>query len=576
MSLIWRWDIIDLYKYYNQIKVAIKTVNCTLWASHRVIFLSHRYLSLECSQPDEAVAAAIEEFTVQGVDLSNIITTANGGQIDDHPFVTRVSAIRVALVEKTLLDDPLRDLVAFVIDDEAQSTSKQVQNLAAIAHASNVTSILVQCLAMYTSNESESQQQGPSSFGALTALQLLCSLIPLSRDIAAQFRAASGPETATSLLDALLRIPPADPHLVSMTLKLATVSAIKDEEGKSSLMTVGIGTQTITILDEACNRDDHCYDVSASFIANGCALIIALTSADDLSVPGSSAFANARALGKSGAVTVLTRTLKLAKNRDLPLSVVAASCDALRQVVANEELCLEAEEKGIVPLALGMLDAVLHDLQQQQQQGVAVALGVSPHKSEPLSVSDHHSQATCLLVHLKSIVALLRQLASSDAVKGAIANADGLEYVQRCLETVATAATAATAGPQVQQFAVQHQCFGLLSNLTLRAPETASRAIDLGVVDTVVMAMKLLCQKQNDAFNDKKKTHNSVVSALRQGCMAIRNIASRCPERRGEMRASGVEEVIRQAVGLSPTMTAQLKDVASAALRDLGLTNYQL
>lgn len=488
------------------------------------------------------------------MDLSNIITTADGGKIDGHPFVTKVLAVKVALevASKTSVDEPLRDLFDFI--DEAKT--KKDHHLAALAHASDATSVLVQCLTMYSSSSkdtfgSEGLVKELSTSSVVMVLKTLCFLVPLSRDIAAQFRSASGPQTAASIL---VRKQEND-IIIASALNLATVSATRDEDGKSALMAVGIGTQTIAILDEACDFDS---EVSAPIIANSCALIISLTSADDMSVPGSSAFANARALGKAGAVAALTKSL--ARNKHLPLPVLTTTCDALRQVVANEDLCQEAEERGVIRLAMGMLDDLLDNIKLQSEMHLGKMKSFDPDQA--------------ILLYFKSILALLRQLASSDAVKSAITSANGLVYIQRSIEGIVSASQF----PTPALAAVQQQSFGFLANVTLRAPETGSQAVDLGVVDAVVLGMGWLC-KQDTILNhvtDKRTIlHASVASALRQGCMALRNIASRCPERREEMKASGVEEVIRHAVDRCPT-NAQLKDAASAALRDLGLIDYKL
>ena len=60
-------------------------------------------------------------------------------------------------------------------------------------------------------------------------------------------------------------------------------------------------------------------------------------------------------------------------------------------------------------------------------------------------------------------------------------------------------------------------------------------------------------------------------AALRQGCMALRNIAGRLPEERHVILAAGAEKVVRNAKEMYPTAC---QDVGAAALRDFGLDNY--
>lgn len=64
----------------------------------------------------------------------------------------------------------------------------------------------------------------------------------------------------------------------------------------------------------------------------------------------------------------------------------------------------------------------------------------------------------------------------------------------------------------------------------------------------------------------------SAAAVQRQACMAVRNMVVRNPELRPGFLAAGCEGLLRSVKGLYP---AACKDVASAALRDLGLNNYQ-
>lgn len=63
----------------------------------------------------------------------------------------------------------------------------------------------------------------------------------------------------------------------------------------------------------------------------------------------------------------------------------------------------------------------------------------------------------------------------------------------------------------------------------------------------------------------------SVAAVQRQACMAVRNMVVRNPELRPGFLAAGAEGLLRSVKGLFP---AACKDVGAAALRDLGLDNY--
>jgi hypothetical protein len=64
---------------------------------------------------------------------------------------------------------------------------------------------------------------------------------------------------------------------------------------------------------------------------------------------------------------------------------------------------------------------------------------------------------------------------------------------------------------------------------------------------------------------------SSVAAVQRQACMALRNMVVRNPELRPGFLAAGVEDLLRSVKLL---FAGSCKDVASAALRDLGLDNY--
>jgi hypothetical protein len=64
----------------------------------------------------------------------------------------------------------------------------------------------------------------------------------------------------------------------------------------------------------------------------------------------------------------------------------------------------------------------------------------------------------------------------------------------------------------------------------------------------------------------------SAAAVQRQACMALRNMVVRNPELRPGFLSAGCEGLLRSVKGLYPSAC---KDVASAALRDLGLDNYQ-
>lgn len=236
------------------------------------------------------------------------------------------------------------------------------------------------------------------------------------------------------------------------------------------------------------------------------------------------AFPNARLLAKEGSAEVLVSSLR-SHTADTAWATTAreaviALCNALRQAAANDDICQEAAGAGAVPLGLQVVDRAL------QTNDTLLA---------------------------RAAIGLLRQLASSDVVKAELYEAGGLD-------TIKSALVLATEGPFAS---IAEQALGLLANMSLRNPEVAAAATSGGCVVEALHAMRALL--------DTSAQNGRTGPALRQGCMALRNIAGRCPDERHVLLAAGAEKVVRSARDAYP---AACQDVGSAALRDFGLDNY--
>lgn len=199
--------------------------------------------------------------------------------------------------------------------------------------------------------------------------------------------------------------------------------------------------------------------------------------------------------------------------------------------------------------------------------------------------------------------AALRQLAKSDAVKAQLAG-------QGVLGVILAAARAYRTQPEVLE-----QLLGLLGALTLRMPDVSAAAADAGAIEVLleVLAAAPAMQQQAaaaakaaapapaamaavaraaDADDSERAADEAAdrvfgvasagssaaaggggahAAAQRQACMALRNMVVRNPELRPAFLDGGAEELLRSTCSLYPTAC---RDVAAAALRDLGLDNY--
>jgi hypothetical protein len=174
---------------------------------------------------------------------------------------------------------------------------------------------------------------------------------------------------------------------------------------------------------------------------------------------------------------------------------------------------------------------------------------------------------------------------------------------------------------------VQEQLLGLLVALVLRMPDIAAAAAEAGATDVLTEVLSaapamaaeakvssaaaaaaangastktatngdaangndVIPANSSDADGDENEqeiaskvfgvgssgngssSSSTVAAVQRQACMAVRNMVVRNPELRPGFLAAGAEDLLRSVKLLFP---GSCKDVASAALRDLGLYNY--
>lgn len=299
-----------------------------------------------------------------------------------------------------------------------------------------------------------------------------------------------------------------------------------------------------------------------------CDAIRALCTGDDVEVAASKTFTHARLMGEVGAHHALVAALKLqldgendtGTHGESDVNALPSLCNAIKAVGANDEMCQEIAADGAIQL-------------------LASVLASSTGKSDvvpPLTTS-------------KAVFGLLRQLAKSDTNKALVIEQEQIiASLHRCLGTGCSAeddddneegddaAVTGTEGrgahtdvgsngacatqiptKQEQQLAgVREQAIGMLVSLSLRNPDAATMFCDDGIVAAVLESMRF---------------HRGHHGVQRQGCMMIRNVVVRCPELRPGVLDLGAEKVIRGAKARWPD---QCGDVGSAALRDLGLENY--
>ncbi|GKB77136.1 armadillo repeat-containing protein 6 [Tanacetum coccineum] len=183
---------------------------------------------------------------------------------------------------------------------------------------------------------------------------------------------------------------------------------------------------------------------------------------------------------------------------------------ALKAIAVNDDICRSVAENGGIDSLLVCID----DAGVQGNNSVA-----------------------------KACCTLLSKLAGSDFNKSAIVERGGLNRL-------ITLSCRLADDPSVIQ-----EVMTIICTLCLRSPGNATLAIEAGAGDLAIQSM----QTFPEAYQLQKNS-----------CLMIRNLVARNPENRTLLLGNGIEKIIRKA----KENHKSCKDAATAALRDLGLDNY--
>jgi len=270
----------------------------------------------------------------------------------------------------------------------------------------------------------------------------------------------------------------------------------------------------------------------------------------------SSAHANVKEFHRAGAVPRLHRIsreslqgLKQPQEMDITIhrhqELLCESLAALRAMAIDNDIVQNM-------IALGILDTVRDALE------IIVQVAIS--------TQDESSSSTSKLGLATATLGLVRNLSANDEVKTTICKSSLpsiLQVMQHYLDddkksTISSESSKSshssrrTNGHAILQ---EHAC-GILAAMALRQPQNAHAIVEEGGHVLIFQAMR--------AFPDK-------VTLQRQGCLAVRNIASRLvrlsyDEDKNKLLDAGAEDVLQNIAGKHPASAEE----AYAALRDLG------
>ncbi|KAI7840755.1 hypothetical protein COHA_005569 [Chlorella ohadii] len=418
-------------------------------------------------EPEEALSSAVEEFTAQGVDLSNIIKTLAGGDISSHPAAQAVQRAEKAArgADPEGAAAAADDVAAALAAANSKDTAAEV---AAVLHKAGAAGVLVQFM--------------PACAGApaqeLRILNAVAVLLGSSRELQADFLQAHG----VAALQQVLGEASEDASLAAAALQAAAAVAAKNEEGKAALMAAGLGGSSLEAMQRHADQPE--------VLQAACDVLCALTNPDDDTQPASRAFPNARALAKEGAAKQLVAALR---GHDAhPQPVVTALSNALKQVAANDEICQEVAASGGVELALRILEAGMSDASTARPLCALLRQLVSSDSNKELFVECGGLELLATLFGvqgsspavLEQALGLLTNVTLRYPEAAARASACGcldatLELMHVMLASNGTSSVNGN-GKENRATAVQRQACMAIRNAAVRSPEVRASLLDKG------------------------------------------------------------------------------------------------
>ncbi|XP_058088585.1 uncharacterized protein LOC131235417 [Magnolia sinica] len=455
--------------------------------------------------PSEALEDAIQTLTLQGVDLSGIVTCVPGvTSIKDYPVIQSLDGLKGIAANLVSLSSQDNDKPS-----ATKPSNQKVEELNTIVDLEQMIELLDKLYAL-CSIEGSSDASIATRNGGVELVTSICAALqarherPLVSALKAlstfihdlqsteTFRQSGGPKIVVDILNNYRE----NKDILDSGFSVVAAAATGNEILKEIFMDLKIDELLVQIMREQTKGNIHSlYD----------ALRVLLTP-DDNRVLASQVFGYARRFAKIGIAGIVVDALREGVNSPC----LASASIALKAVAVNDEICKSIAECGGIDVVLQCID----DSGAQNNKAVA--------------------SACC---------SLLSKLAGSDANKSAIVQKGGLDRLIKLSSIFSE-------DPSVLQ-----EIMSIIWILSLRSPESAARAMEAGAGDFAIQAM----QKFPAASQMQK-----------QSCLMIRNLVVRNSENRTILLGNGIEKIIRKA----KQNHDNCKDAAAAALRDLGLDDY--
>lgn len=402
--------------------------------------------------PTEALEDAIETLTLQGVDLSGIVTCVPG---ESNPVIECLHKLEKFKFDsscdnrKIKSDCELEEVIG-LLNELTELCCVEGSGNAAIATRNGGLELVCEICSRV-----------PSGRGQISCLNGLPSLL---HDLQCTeiFRNSNGPEVVVRILnDGTDNV-----KVLSSGFSVIAAAATGNEVLKELFMDLKIDELMITVLKEQKNET-----ISSLYDA-----IRVLLTADDHRVVASQVFGYARRFAKIGIVEALVRSLRDGIRSP---SLVSASI-ALKAVAVNDEICRSVAESGGIDAILCCID----DSGEQRNQIVAQALcsllnklaGSDANKTtivakggmdKLITLATRFSDDPYVLQEVMSIICTLSLRAPDNATRAIEAGAGDLAI--RVMNNFLEA-------PQLHK----HACL-MIRNLVVRNPENRTLLLGLDI-----------------------------------------------------------------------------------------------
>ncbi|KAG2705479.1 hypothetical protein I3760_05G055400 [Carya illinoinensis] len=470
--------------------------------------------------PAEALQDAIQTLTLQGVDLSGIVTCLPGeGSVKDNPVIQSLVALKQ--LDSDLKDEiskkGLNDLLEF-LDKLTELCGDQGSGNAAIATRNGGVELLCSICSKIRSGCEQ------------VLISALRALVSLLHDLQSTetFRASGGPATVVGILNDYSQ----NLDILSNAFMVVSAASTGNEIIKESFMELKIDELIMRILS-----DPH--GQSRGSIQSIYDSIRVLLTPDDNRVVASQVYGYARVFAKIGVARALVDSLHAGLSSP---GLVTASI-ALKAVAVNAAECVQGKIfVSAEKTNTGRYTRYLGQCKTKDEicKSIAESGGID---AVLQCIDDSGEQGNKIVA--RACCSLLSKLAGSDTNKTTIVEKGGMDRLIKLSARFS------------DDPAVLQEVMSLISVLSLRSPENAARAIEAGAGDLAIQAMEKFPTAQQ---------------MQRNSCLMIRNLVVRNPENRTLLLSHGIEKYLRGA----KQSHESCKDAASDALRDLGLDNYNL